>query len=319
MAELKESTKTFGVKVPETLYAEANRLKDEFGTGEDFLNQLIIAYKSEKVKEIIPLVATDITVLQTLTKKIFEIYLNLSYSIETISQSKDEEMTDKLEKKDLIISSLQDNINGLNIANEKFLLAFNNEKEDKDGLEKQVNQLIETINSKNDTIESNKGLIEEYKSKNDTLTGLLSKYEGYPKEIENLNTVLAEKNSIISTALSESKDKDREINDLEIKLDSLLIKNEVDLKNITLQGEYLKDKAILEADKEHQSIINKLNEENNNKVKSLLNENEKYNEKISKLMEENQLKSNENNALDMKVKEQIIEIENLKNISKSKK
>jgi chromosome segregation ATPase len=306
MEEVYMSNKTFGLKVPDELYNEASNLMSVLDvSGEEFLNTLIASYKTEKTKEQIPLVAKDIKELQGLTRRIFDIYLNLSYGIENIARDKEEEMNNKLEKKDSIIFSLQEELNQLTDKSENITTAFNEAVEDKNILEKEVNQLTETLRS-------NKDLIQEYKNKNDMLLGQLTQYEKYPEKleatkellnkqqadnielsnnlkqaeqtIEQLNKAVDEAKTshvsevdMLNTSHSSEIDKLNTIHSVE--LDKLTKDHEADLKSLKDKLEIEKDKSILELKQIRQQEIEKIQNKHNTDIS-------KYNAEYKKLLEE---------------------------------
>lgn len=238
-------TKTFGLKVPEELHKEASNIMKLLDlSGEDFLNEMIRAYKSERTKEKIPLVAKDLKELQVLTGRIYDMYLNLSYGIENISRSKEDEMNDKLEKKESIIISLQDKVNELTEKTDMLTSSFNNAIEDKNNLDKQVYQLTEVI-------ESNKALITEYKEKNDTLSGLVNEYKFAKDENVELKESLNKANLTNLQVNNDNVAKGREIEQL---------KNSISEVSLTVDS--LKEQnriAQEELKAEHGSYIEKLN------------------------------------------------------------
>jgi chromosome segregation ATPase len=297
--------KVYGVKVPDELFQEASRLQKEFNTGEEFLNALLSSFKFDKAKGKIPEIAEDFKELQALSLRIDNIYLNLAYRIQNISKIKDDEMMDKLQKKDSIIMSLQNNVDNLTTDKDTLTTAFNNAMEDKATLEKQVNQLTETNIS-------NKELIEEYKNKIDMLTGMLSKYEKYPEEVERLKTALsgAQRGALENENLLNIKDQN--INTLKDKVNDLTLS----IENIKEQGKKEKEVLIIQhiaeveelksrhntdieravqdvsraKDAEKREVILQLKEEQQEKIQAVQNEYigkiSVYQEKYEKLLRE---------------------------------
>lgn len=241
-------SKTFGVKVPDEVHQEASNLQKISGlSGEEFLNTLLEAYKTEKTKEEIPMIARDITELQGLVHRIYNIYLNLGYSIENISNTKDEEMRGKLEKKDSLITSLQEEVNQLDEENEKITTAFNNAVEDKNILEHEVNQLT-------DMLSSNKELIQEYKNKNDMLLGQLTQYEKYPEKLEATKELLSKQQEDNIALTDNLKQRDYTIEQLKAKNEEIIADNTSELDKLKTS---------------HSEELTKLNKEHNNALQVL--------------------------------------------------
>lgn len=297
---------TFGVKVPEELKDEISKLMQTSGlTGKEFMQVLINAYQVEQTKIQLPEVTQDLKELQGLTQRINNIYLSLGYRIDNLLKSKDTEIENQLRKKDGIIFDFQDKFNDIDSKNQILTEAFNNCVNEKNALNEQVNQLTNMYND-------NKSLVEEYKSKNDMLTGLLSKYEKYSEEFDDLNIKLKEaenKNFELEKNISFKVD---EITRIKDTMEHLKEEQAAEMSRLREQLEFKLDKALLVKDKEHQLEINALNKIHNEKLQEQLSENREYNSKISKLIEENQLKTDKLNEQVELVKNLITEIEILK-------
>jgi hypothetical protein len=300
-------TKTFGVKVPEELHQEATDLQRKLGlSGEGFLNELVRAYKLEKAKEEMPQVVEDLKELQTLTQRINNIYLNLGYRIDNITKAKDQELQEQLGKRESIISDLLGKVSVVEIDKETITTAYNDTMNQNDELNKRI---LEVTNMYND----NKALVEEYKSKNDTLAGLLNEYKTFKDQLEVHKELLADEQLRRIEVSDSLKSKELEATGLLHDLDSLKSKIEElkaehkehqeylkqrhkeeienlkagqseELQNLSEKASFEKDKALLDQDRKHQELINKLNEENNAKVRELLRENEAYNDKSRELL-----------------------------------
>lgn len=301
-------TKTFGVKVPEELHQEAAELQKKLGlTGEGFLEELIRTYKSEKTKEQVPAVAEDLKELHTLTRRIDNIYLNLAYRIENINKAKEEEIQDVISKKDSIIFEAQNKYNNLNNEHEALIEAYNNIVNLNNDAKQQVTQLTNMYND-------NKALVEEYKNKNDMLTGMLQKYEKYPEQIEQYKGLLADaqaRHADLTNTLNQRSEEVKHLNETieslksanAAALEDLKVKHKEEVEKIKEHESFLKDKALLEQDKLHQSEINKTNENSNSRIKELLDTNQEFNKRISSLLEENQELKNKQSELNLKIKE----------------
>lgn len=295
-------TKTFGVKVPEELHQEAAELQKKLGlTGEGFLQELIAAFKTEKMKERTPEVAEDLRELQILTRRMDNIYLNLAQRIENINKMKEEEKIELISKKESIIYELQSKIEGVKADYDGLIDAYNNVVNLNNDLNKRVNELTNMYND-------NKALVEEYKSKNDMLTGMLKKYEKYPEQVEeykNLLTDAQSRNIELKNDLSAKEEENKRLSkqiqqnekDFADRIDGLVARQKEKIEDLKQQEEFKKDKALLEQDKIHQTEINKINEANNEKIKELLTINQEYNQRITKLLEENQEKNSKINEL----------------------
>jgi chromosome segregation ATPase len=304
--------KTFGVKVPEELHNEARKLQDDFKTGEEFLTALIQNYKADKVKEQLPMVATGIKDLQTYTKKIVDVYLNLCYSIENETTNLSEKFNERLASKDSTILKLQEEINQQNESYDSLQSAFNNVCKEKTDLFKEVNQLTETISHNKELIDNLKESIEQYKEKNDTLNGLVTEYKQFKDDIEDYKIKLHEatdQNRADSYTIESLNNQVKNLNAkvtqvedaAEDEIKELEKEHEEEIIKIKEQEQFKQEKALLAKDKEHQKIINKINEDSNSDMKDLIKENKEMTNRISKLLEEvNKLKS-DNKDKDTKI------------------
>lgn len=208
---------TFGVKVPEELKKQLEELQKNFRTGKDFMQQLVNIYQVEKTKENIPTVAEDLKELQTLTQRINNIYLNLSYRIESINKSQEEEKTKILKDKDSIIEDLQVKVENLKNQNDN----LNNDNSERVNL---INELYEKVNQLTQNNDSIKALNEEYKSKIDTMAGIVEQYKGYKDTNEELNKLLADSQTRNVELNNNVKGKDSVIEKLNTQITELNIK-----------------------------------------------------------------------------------------------
>lgn len=274
---------TFGVKVPEELKRQLEELQKNFRTGKDFIQQLVNIYQVEKTKESIPTVAEDLKELQTLTQRINNIYLNLSYRIEGINKVQEEEKQELLKSKDFIITDLQTKIETLKAENNALDNTCSNQVNSINDLYEKVNQLTQN----NDSI---KALNEEYKSKIDTMAGIVEEYKNYKITNEELNKLLADSQTKNVELNNNVKEKDYVIEklsgevdaikkDTENKIQQLNTKHDEVIRVVKEKLEIENDRAILELklhnQKEQQEIQHKYNQEiqeYQNKYKELLKE-----------------------------------------------
>lgn len=295
---------TYGAKVPEELKKQLEDLQKDSGlrTGKDFMQSLVNSYVLEKTKEDIPQVAEDLKELQTLTQRINNIYLNLGYRIENITKAQKEQQEKELNKKNGIISDLQEKNESSKADFESLTEAYNNI----------VNQNSEYLQRVNELTESNnniKALVEEYKTKNDMLLGDLAEYKQYKvkneelkKENETLSSELNKltfsNNSLLDQLKSAKEEIDKIKNDSKNVLGALREENKLvlaklheehenALKQALNVAEIEKEKTILEIEKKHQKELQEIQNSTNNeinsyqaKVKILLDEIENIKSKI---------------------------------------
>ena len=281
MAELT----TWSVKMTDGLKEKISGSLQESGlTGKEFMEVLLNTY--EQVKKDRPEITPDLDELETLTKRICAIYVNVGERITTLLNDKDNSYKALVAEKTDLARTLQKRITELeNSLKDKITiakeLAAEKDKiqEEKINLElrqqKEIQQLAE-IN------QSNKSLIEEYRQKNDTLTGLLAEYELYKNQIQELKKeVNLEK---IKRAGAEDKFKKAEdaLNKNKEKLFQAEERYKAQIESIIEQQSFEKEKALLEQEKSLRNELQAEREEYNNRIKTLLDEIEARNKALNK-------------------------------------
>lgn len=271
---------TYGVKVPEELKKQLDDLQKDSGlrTGKDFVQQLVNCYVIEKTKEKIPEVAEELKELQILTQRINNIYLNLGYRIENVTNAQQEKYQSELNKKDSIIYDLQNKLEDVN--NDKITL-----KEDFDKLVNQNKEYLQRVNELTESNDNVKALNEEYKRKNDDLLSIVGEYKQYKaeniklmKEMDELKSVLGTKDSAINELENSNKQlKDKINNDNEMinfmKEQSESRKEEINNLN----------KSISEKEAAHKEELKKQEEKFNNEILSYKSEIETFKEEVKEL------------------------------------
>ena len=185
MAELT----TWSVKMTDGLKEKiAGSLQESGLTGKEFMEVLLNTY--EQVKKERPEITPDLDELETLTKRICAIYVNVGERITTLLNDKDNSHKTLVAEKTDLARTLQKRITELeNSLKEKITLAKELAAEKDKIQEEKINLELRQQNEIQQLAEinqSNKSLIEEYKQKNDTLTGLLAEYETYKSQIQEL-------------------------------------------------------------------------------------------------------------------------------------
>lgn len=275
---------TFGVKVPEELKDQIQKMMSDSGlSGKDFMQQIINCYTVEKTKENIPEVAQDLKELQALTQRINTIYLNLGYRIESINKTQEQDKQNLLDKKDMIINNLQEQQQDLQQKNDELVNLYNNANDQNEDYLQRVKELTDSNNSI-------KTLNEEYKSKIDTMAGIVEEYKDYKNQIEEYKKLLADSQAKNINLDNSLKQKDISINNLNIKIDNLQQDKDRAVKELNdkhleeLQS--MKDKLNLESDK---AILNlkQLHQEELEKTQDRYNKQiEEYQAKYKGLLEE---------------------------------
>jgi hypothetical protein len=288
---------TFGVKVPEELKEQLQKLMGDSGlAGKDFMQQIINSYTLEKTKENIPAVAEDLKELQGLTQRINNIYLSLGYRIENITKAQLEQQQNELYKKDSLISDLQNknnkSLNDYDVLTE----AYNN-------IVNQNNEYLQRVNELTDSNINIKALIEEYKGKNDYLLGQMKQFEKYPEQLEEYKKLLSDAQLRNIDKENVIKDKDFNIKELNVEIETLKkdnikaleqLEKENSFTSITLNKDIEKLKsdninAIEESTSRHLSEIETLKKENELNIKLVAAE---IKEELNNKLNQDQAKHN---------------------------
>ncbi len=281
MAELT----TWSVKMTDTLKEKiAGSLQQSGLTGKEFMEVLLNTY--EQVKKDRPEITPDLDELETLTKRICAIYVNVGERITTLLNDKDNYCKALVAEKTDLARTLQKRITELeNSLKEKITLAKelaaekDKIQEEKINLElwqqKEIHQLAE-IN------QSNKSLIEEYRQKNDTLTGLLTEYETYKSQIQELKKELDQEMNKSKEAQGKTKDAEETLKRTKERLFQTEERYKAQIENIIDQHSFEKEKALLEQEKFLRNELQAVRDEYNNRIKVLLDEIEVKNKSLNK-------------------------------------
>ena len=192
---------TWGVKVSDELKEKLQDIiKSDFGSSKDFIEQLVNLHELNKAKQDGNIFSDEVEELESLTRRVNNIFINANAKVKSLVADKDLKFSELIQGKASLIDTLQQTINQLKIENGE-LVASNDELVNlRNEHSSRVNELTESYNNV-------KALNEEFKTKNDMLTGLLTKYEKYPEQIEEVRASLADarsKNAELADELKES-------------------------------------------------------------------------------------------------------------------
>lgn len=262
---------TYSFKTDEETKERIKQLIEESGiSGKDFFGNLLSVYELEKVKSGIPLLSADIGELESLTKRINAIFINIGERVNTLQTECAEQVRQSKENSNSTIELLQQRIRSLEndrLHDEERIQLFVADKEQAEGqasgLQSRISELDETIKDKN-------SLIGEYKEKLDSLTSIVSEYKAASEENQKLKSEVAElmaqnkdflnQIELLSSKINESAS--NHVEQLKRQQDTLTIEHE----KILLQLERKHQKELQEQQERH---IQKI-DEYENKVKDLL-------------------------------------------------
>lgn len=250
-------------------------------SSKEFMGILMGAYELNKVKMDIPEVAEDLNHLEALTNQVNNIYINLAKRIQTIDTAKTLQFNKDIEIYKDKIESLKTENEGFKIDKESMIISLQDSFNINEELKKQVTQLSEIM-------DSNKALIQEYKEKNDTLAGLVTEYKGFKNENETIKTLLADGQARNIDLSNKINSKDIEIDSLKSKLEAAVMQAPKEIKRVSEQKDFEREKALLEQEKLFNKKMQELQEESNKKISEYQKQAEEF---IREMQKQQQIQS----------------------------
>ncbi|PFP29358.1 hypothetical protein COJ96_10665 [Bacillus sp. AFS073361] len=280
--------KTFGVKVNEELYDKVKDMVEASGiTSKEWFEKAVALTELNAIKQGATDYSQDLSELEVHTNRIYELISNMIQRSIYIKDHAVKEYADKLEQRETIISEYQEKttaaIDKAKVSDEAAKVL---EKE-KDDLTKQIDEL-RSVNHNNQL------LIDEYKEKNDTLNGLVSKYQSFADENEDLKQQFAKEKERLQSSIQElmttNQDQQTEVNRLTQQIDIINRDHRVEVERLTERKDFEKERALIEVERNYQEKLLATNEEYNERVKELYGEisaiRKEYEEKISKFQDQ---------------------------------
>ena len=286
---------TYSFKTDEETRERIKQLIEESGiSGKDFFGNLLSAYELEKVKEGSPLLTADIDELESLTKRINAIFINIGERVNTLQATHAEQLRQSQESGNSTIELLQQRIKSLEIErlqDEERIQSF---IEDKEQVESQASGLHSRINELEETIQDKNSLIGEYKEKLDTLTSIVNEYKAASGE----NQKLKSENAGLTAQI---QDYQKQLDLLSSRLDDKAAEY---AEQLTKQQDALAithEKNILELERKHQRELQEQQERHSRKL-------DEYENKVKTLLEQIQdnktaLKASKTNRVALQAQE----------------
>ncbi|MBB4825507.1 chromosome segregation ATPase [Sporosarcina luteola] len=262
--------KTFGVKVSEEMYEKVREVIEMSGTSsKEWFERAIALYEINAIKQGSSDYTQDLTELEHHTTRMYELIVNMIQRSVHLMDYAVKEVAEKLESKEAIITDLQQQDQQLKMevaTKTEGILAF----------EELAKELEEKFLANQTMLENNQALISEYKDKNDTLSGLVTKYQGYAEENEELKKSFdiekaewrkqasAEKTAFeekISELSQEKQTVSEELRVLRMDFEQVKSNNERDLSHLAERKELERDKAVVEAERLNNVEVRKLYDE----------------------------------------------------------
>ena len=282
--------KTFGIKVSEELNDRVKQMIDASGiSAKEWFEKAVALTEMHTIRQGATDYSQDISELEVHTTRIYELVANMVQRSIYIKDHAVKEYADKLDQKEAIIGEYQ---NKAAAATEEATVS----KKLVDILEKEKEELAKQLEDQRSVNLNNQLLIDEYKEKNDTLSGLVTKYQSYAEENEQLKDEYSKERESFQVQVNEitvqNQEQQGEIKDLKQQLETMKNNHTIELERLTEKKEFEKDKAVLEAERAFQERLLKANEEYNERINGLYNENsiarKEYEDKIETLKKVNE-------------------------------
>ena len=293
--------KTFGVKVSEEMYEKVREVIESSGTSsKEWFERAIALYEMNAIKQGSSDYTQDLTELEHHTTRMYELIVNMIQRSVHLKDYAVKEVAEKLESKEAIITDLQK-------QNQQLKMEVATKTEGIQVFEEQAKELEEKLLANQTMLENNQALISEYKDKNDTLSGLVTKYQGYAEENEELKKVFemeeaewtkqANDDKVafdekISELLKEKQTVSEELRVLRMDFEQMKVNHEQDLSHLAERKELECEKAIVEAERLHNEEVRKLYDEMAALRKVHEETKEKMREEISVLQQANRKMNN---------------------------
>jgi hypothetical protein len=255
---------TWSVRIPDEMKEKISGMISESGlNSKDFLAQIIQIYELKQVKDLQPLMESDIDELSAITGRINNIFINIGNRITSYLRQKDDEnhlkLTEKSEMLELFHKKIKEQ--GEN------LLEYQNRV---NVLEKENEEVSIRFAQLNEICEANKALLAEYKDKSDTLLELLNENKEYKGIIENLKSELSAKKELQQLLKIKSQEYEASISNLKNQLQASEQEFKIALQKEQELFQLNKDKEILQLKTEYQQKMELAHQSYSDKTKELL-------------------------------------------------
>lgn len=288
---------TISFKVEEEMREKAQNLIRESGlTAKDWFNKAVAIAELQNIKEGATDYASDLSELEVHTTRIFELVSNMVQRSVVLRESAVRELETKLEQQREITANFQGKVKDAKDERDQAVADLELSAKEQADLVKQIEELRSTL-------ETNKLLVNEYKEKNDTLNGLVTKFEGYAIENEELKKTLASERHSHQAKIDELTQQNNEqsstIKDLEQQKNRIVEAHDVALQRLQERLEVEHTKSLLEAERSHQKALTDANNAYTEKLKGLYDDMDKqrhaYEQKIEELQRQVNAERTKNN------------------------
>lgn len=295
--------KTFGFKVTDEVYEKAKLLIETSGlSSRDWFENALATYEVKALQTNAPEYTRNLNELELHTTRIYELVVNMVRQSMYFKDQAVREVSEQLEKKEQLLAELQEKLQ----ATKQSVQTLQTEKEELTSIQAEQQKQLDEART---AIENSQLLIAEYKEKNDSLTGLVTKYQGYAEENEQLKVVFAEEKEALqtsvanekqrleealTTASTEAKANETKANELEKALAEEKAKSEQATALLQERHELALERAIVKAEREYQEKLQAQLDTYNARIQELQAENDRirvsYENRLEELLKNNEKK-----------------------------
>lgn len=292
--------KTFGVKVNEDLHEKVQAMIENSPlTAKEWFEKAVSLVETNSIKEGSLDYQQDLSELEIHSTRIFELVANMINRSIYLKESAIKGLSDKVEQKEMIISEYQLKVKEANEERSKANDIASELQQEKEVLLKQVEEVRYTN-------ENNQALILEYKEKIDSLSGLISKYQSFADENEQLKEQFRMEREALQSQLQEATvhltNQNVELQELKRTVENLQLAHEREQERTIEKKDYEKDRALLEMEKDFQGKLSVIYQEHHTEIKKLYDDvatmRKEYEKKLESISEEKRREKNKDKDKD---------------------
>ena len=191
--------KTFGFKVTDEVYDKAKLLIETSGlSSKEWFENALATYEVKALQTNAPEYTRNLSELELHTTRIYELVVNMVQQSMYFKDQAVREVSEQFEKKEQLLAKLQEKLQ----ATKQSVQTLQADKDELTAIQAEQQKQLDEART---AIENSQLLIAEYKDKNDSLTGLVTKYQGYAEENEQLKVAFAEEKEALLTATATDK------------------------------------------------------------------------------------------------------------------
>jgi chromosome segregation ATPase len=265
---------TWGVKVTEDVKERLKKAMEDSGMeGKDFMEYMVTFYEAHQTKERLPILAQDISELETITRRIVSMYLGMGERIQTIVSDKERAFREREAQEQETMRLLHGKIQELDAERKEAEDARGKLEQEARTLQQQKSTLEEEYTAKFNGLtqlnETNRALIEEYKEKNDTLTGLIGEYRQYKDALQTMQAEMADREQEARALKNQLAESQKENEVLNAALHTAEEQHQSELASLEEKLTFECDKRLLKVEKDSQAQLQQVRDEYNQQIRDL--------------------------------------------------